>query len=350
MSLFGAGNDDDSVGSGVNDYAAQTYEFFDRVWHWMDPFTVINAKNRRAVEACILIEAGQTVDESATADEAVRDEKMRVAYTRLLREIGHERFDSEQVQNDMLLQLKGKQTTTFTGKSLWRQQKDARKCVRSLAGEMPGAANFHSIPSGNSLRDAMKTLICKKFARRKGAKKAYDNVMDAWDDVPLGWWLEHNSVVYLLALMVHRQSPTIINAAANAKGGVTRNEQRDASAALVTQERRVESVKRHQRLQSSKQSSSAELAKQSSADLALEKTYKSARVEGMKGVAMKHILTAAEMKLKMMNDNRAFYVAAAADTASGEAELNNKIKRVIDNLPETFEDLTGEKEDDNVDE
>jgi hypothetical protein len=273
---------------------------------------------------------------------------MRVAYTRLLREIGHERFDSEQVQNDMMLQLKGKQTTTFTGKSLWRQQKDARKCVRSLAGEMPGAANFHSIPSGLSLRDAMKTLICKKFAKRKGATKAYDNVMDAWDDVPPGWWLEHNSVVYLLALMVHRQSPAIINAAANAEGGsITRNEQRAASAALVTQERRVESVKRHQR--PSQQSSSAELAKQSSADLALEKTYKSARVEGMKGVAMKHILTAAEMKLKMMNDNRAFYVAAAADTTSGEAELNKKIKRVIDNLPETFEDLTGEK-DDNADE
>ena len=65
---------------------------------------------------------------------------------------------------------------------------------------------------------------------------------------------------------------------------------------------------------------------------------------------MKHLLTAAEMKLKMMNENRAFYVAAAADTASGEADLNKKIKSVIDNLPDTFEDLLGEKEDDNADE
>ena len=349
MNLFGGGDDDNSIGSGVNDYAAQSYEFFDRVWHWMDPFTIINDKNRRAVEACILIEAGQTVDESATTDEAVRDEKMRVAYTRLLRDIAHERFESEKVQNDMLLQLKGGQTTTFTGKSLWRQQREARKLVRAIAAEMPGAANFHSLPSGNSLRYAMKTLICKKFAKRKGAKKAYDNVMDAWDDVPLGWWLEHHSIIYLLALMVHRQSPTIINAAANAEPGVTRNEQRAASAALVVQERRVESGKRHQRLKSSNQSS-AESSKKSSADLTLEKTYKAARVEGMKGVAMKHLLTAAEMKLKMMNENRAFYVAAAADTASGEAELNKKIKSVIDNLPDTFEDLLGEKEDDNADE
>jgi hypothetical protein len=49
------------------------------------------------------------------------------------------------------------------------------------------------------------------------------------------------------------------------------------------------------------------------------------------------------MNLKMMNENRAFYVAAVADTASGEAELNKKIKSVIDNLPDTFKDLTGEK-------
>ncbi len=101
---------------------------------------------------------------------------------------------------------------------------------------MPGATNFHSIPSGNSLQDVMKTLICNKFAKRKGAKKAYGNVMDAWDDVPLGWWLEHHSIVYLLALMVHSQSPTIINAAAGAQPGKTCDEQRANSAALVVQE------------------------------------------------------------------------------------------------------------------
>ena len=189
----------------------------------------------------------------------------------------------------------------------------------------------------------MKTLICKKFANRKGAKKAYDNVMDAWDDVPLGWWLQHGSIVYLLALMVHRQSPTIINAAANAAPGGSRDDQRAASAAIVVQERRVESEGRHKRLQSSKQSS-AESSKQSSADLALENTYKAARVEGMKGVAMKHRITAAEMKLRMMNENREFYIAAAADAAKGALALNQKIKSVIDNLPDTFEDLTGGKD------
>ena len=50
----------------MNDYAAQSYKFFDCLWHWMDPFTMINDRNCRAVEVCILIEAGQTVDESAT--------------------------------------------------------------------------------------------------------------------------------------------------------------------------------------------------------------------------------------------------------------------------------------------
>ena len=52
------------------------------------------------------------------------------------------------------------------------------------------------------------------------------------------------------------------------------------------------------------------------------------------------------MKLRMMNKNREYYVAAADDAVTGEAELNKKIKSVIDNLPDTFEDLTGEKSDD----
>ncbi len=36
----------------------QDYEFYDSVWHWMDPITLINNKHPCAVEACILIETG----------------------------------------------------------------------------------------------------------------------------------------------------------------------------------------------------------------------------------------------------------------------------------------------------
>ena len=333
---FFAGIDDDSENPedvGSTDYAAQDYDFFERVWHWMSPTTIITEKNRRAVEICILLEAGQAVDEGATTDENRLHENMRVIYTRLLRDIPSDHFESDAVYDAMMLQLKGGKEPSFSGKMLWRQQKEARKNVRSLAAEMPGAASFNSLPSGNSLRDAMKKLICKKFVARKGAKKTYEDVMDAWDDIHPSWWLEHYSIVHVLALMVHRQSPTIISAVANAEPGPTRDEQRAASAATVAAERRVESGKRH--LQ----------AKLKSGESALEKTYKSARVEGMKGVAMKHRITAAEMKLRMMNENREYYVAAAADAETGEAELNKKIKSVIDNLPDTFEDLTGDNSD-----
>lgn len=105
------------------------------------------------------------------------------------------------VYDAMLLQLKGGKEPSFSGKTLWRQQKEAQRNVRTLAAEMPGAANFHSLPSGHSLRDAMKTLICKKFVTRKtkggGPKKQYEDVMEAWDDIPFGWWLEHHIVVYI---------------------------------------------------------------------------------------------------------------------------------------------------------
>jgi hypothetical protein len=219
----------------------------------MDPITLISYKTRRAVESCILIEAGQSVDESATTDDNVLHERMRVAYTRLLRDIPRERFESEAVLDASLLQLKGGREPSFSGKTLWRQYKEVKKGVRGLAGEMPGASNFHSLLSGTSLRDAMKKLICKKFAGRKGAKKGYNDVTDAWDDIPDGWWMEHHSIVFMLCLMVHRQSPAIINAAALAAPGPTCDKQRSVNAISYAQERRVESVQRHSK-QSSKQS------------------------------------------------------------------------------------------------
>jgi len=327
---FAGGNDYDSIGHNhANDYASQEFDLLDRIFHWMDPVTIINERNRRAFEACILIEAGQSVDEGATTDENTLHEIMRVSYTRLLRDIPADRFESVAVRDAMLLQLKGGKEPSFSGKTLWRQQKEARKSVRTLAAEMPGATNFHSLPSGHSLRDAMKRLVCKKFIVRKGAKKVYEDVMDAWEDVPVGWWLEHHSIVFLLALMVHRQSPTITAVAAVAAPGQTRDAQRATAAESVVEVRRAESTKRHQ-------------SKQTSGDSELERTFKAARVEGMKGVAIKHRITAAELKLRMMNENRAYYVAAASDAATGEVELNRKIKSVIDNLPDTFEDLTGQ--------
>ena len=338
-------DDDDSFGGGFgNDYAAQDYDLFDRIWHWIDPVTIITDGNRRAIESCIVIEAGMSVEETATTEDTVLHERMRVAYTRLLRKIPPERFESEKVMNDTLLQLKGGQGVSFTGTSLWRQYAVIRKHVRNLSAEMPGATNFHSLPSGNSLRDAMKKLICKKYVKRKGAKKTYDEVTDAWEEIPSGWWLKHHSVVFLLSLMVHRQSPAIINQAADADPGAPREVQRAASAAVVARERRVESNQRHETNEASRKQRASV-----SADTALEETYKAARVEGMKGVAIKHRITAAEMKLRMMNENRAHYVAAAEDAVSGEAELNKKIKSVIDNLPDSFEDLTGHDKGDNVD-
>ncbi len=64
----------------------------------------------------------------------------------------------------------------------------------------------------------------------------------------------------------------------------------------------------------------------------MEKTYKSALAEGMEGGAIKHCITVAEMKLRMMNKSREYYVAAVADAVIGVAEFNKKIKSVINNL------------------
>ena len=107
----------------------------------------VNEKNPRAVEACTIIEADQAENECATAGEKVQHEKMHMEYTRLINAIQLNR-----------LQLNGAKAAkeAFIGKSLWRQQKEVRRSVKNLAVEMPGASNFHCLPSGQSLRDAFK--------------------------------------------------------------------------------------------------------------------------------------------------------------------------------------------------
>ena len=78
-----------------------------------------------------------------------------------------------------------------------------RKNVHNLAAEMPGAANFDVMPSGTGLHDAWEKIIIKKFTTKTKEGKKYNDKEEAWDDIPPAWWLEHHSIVFLLALMVH---------------------------------------------------------------------------------------------------------------------------------------------------
>ena len=57
---------------------------------------------------------------------------------------------------------------------------------------------------------------------------------------------------------------------------------------------------------------------------ALKRVFKAARVEGMKGIAIKHRIDATKMKLWMMNQNREFYVSAAANSKEGASEFKKK--------------------------
>ena len=211
--------------------------------------------------------------------------------------------------------------------ALWSQQKEVCKNVRNLAVEMPSAANFNLMPSGTGLRDTCQKLIAKKYTTRmKKAKKYDDDDDNAWEHIPPTWWLEHHSCVFLLALMVHHRSATITPVAAIAQAGPTRIELRNNASAVLMSERKAALEKRKATMDESS---------------ALERVYKTARVEGMKGIAIKHRIDAAEMKLRMMNQNQEYYIAAASNSEEGISELNKKIKAVIDSLPDSFDNLTG---------
>ena len=68
-----------------NDYAAQEYNFMDRMWHWLlAPVATINDKNQRTIKSTLLIQAGIIVEESATTDENCLHELMYMTYQSLL--------------------------------------------------------------------------------------------------------------------------------------------------------------------------------------------------------------------------------------------------------------------------
>ncbi len=70
----------------------------------------------------------------------------------------------------------------------------------------------------------------------------YAEVLDAWDKVPVDWWMEPHSIVFTLALIVHQKLPAVINAAALAMPRQTGEEQCAVSTAAVAQEQCVESI------------------------------------------------------------------------------------------------------------
>ena len=126
--------------------------------------------------------------------------------------------------------------------------------------------------------------------------------------------------------MVHRRSATITPVAAIAQAGPTRIELRNNASAVLTSERKAALEKRKATTDESS---------------VLERVYKTARVEGMNGIAIKHRIDAAEMKLRMKNQNQEYNIAAASNSDKGVSELNKKFTAVIDSLPDSFEDLTG---------
>ena len=109
---------------------------------------------RRAVKSALLIQVGIIVEESAATNKKCLHELMYTTYQSLLRDIPFDPFENSGVRDAMSLNYKGAKEQVCNGKSLWRQQKEVRKNVRNLAGEMPGASSFNVMPSGTGLHDA----------------------------------------------------------------------------------------------------------------------------------------------------------------------------------------------------
>ncbi len=166
---------DDGVDANVNDYAADKYDFNERLHHYME-FAAISSRNVRAVEYCCMTQANTIVYNNQTKGRAKLDEEQLREYLKLVRDIPDAYFVNHTVKADMLIGyvgMRGKTAAGSTGKKkeitagpFARRQATVVAKVRFFASNFP-----KTLPSGKSPCDVRKAFIVKVWKADKHARK-----------------------------------------------------------------------------------------------------------------------------------------------------------------------------------
>ena len=110
--------DDDGIDANVNDYAADKYDFHERMHHYMG-FLAISSRNVRAVEYCCMTQANTIVYNNQTKGRAKLDEEHLREYLKLVKDIPDAYFVNHTVKATMLegyVGMRGKTVAGSTGK------------------------------------------------------------------------------------------------------------------------------------------------------------------------------------------------------------------------------------------
>ena len=168
--------DDDNDDAHINDFAADKYDFNQRMHHYME-FSAISSRNVRAVEYCCMTQANTIVYNNQTKGRAKLDEEHLSEYLKLVRDIPDSYFVNHTVKATMLegyVGMRGKTAAGSTGKkAAIAAGPFARRQAKVVAKVRFFSSNFpKTLPSGKSPCDVRKAFIVKVWkADRHACKK-----------------------------------------------------------------------------------------------------------------------------------------------------------------------------------
>ena len=176
---FSGSDDDDDADANINDFAADKYNFNQRIHHYME-YSEISARNLRAVEYCCMTQANTIVCNNQTKGKKVLDDMQLKEYLTLVSDIPDSYFVNHTIKAGMLdgyvgMRGGGKNAAVSgTGKKppiaaapFARKQKKVVGIVRYFASNFPGAKDYKDLPSGKGLRDIKIEFIVKVWKAEK---------------------------------------------------------------------------------------------------------------------------------------------------------------------------------------
>jgi hypothetical protein len=134
------------------------------------------------------------------------------SYMSIIQEIPNDRFDRAAVCPMMLLAYKGARKKILEGGTVWRKYESELNEVRKFALKFLSVGNLSRLPSGTAqLHQMKKPLIIKLWKEKYPMETSvdYDDDVSVWQNIPDGWWLNHDAYKYILSYLVHKDNKDI---------------------------------------------------------------------------------------------------------------------------------------------
>jgi hypothetical protein len=227
---FSAGDHGDNVDTYMHtDSQASKYSFMDPLEHYMER-VLMSEDNCKAVELVIMVEACTNVREMDPMKKETKESAFLDSYVSIIHEISDEHFDQAAVCPAMLPAYRGAMKKILEAGTLWRKFGSELNEVWKFALKFPSVGNLSKLPSRTAqLHQMKKSLIIKLWKEHYPEETGFDNDdnVSIWQNIPIGWWLNHNVCKYILSCLVHKDNKDITTRPTQQPPGHSRVEARE---------------------------------------------------------------------------------------------------------------------------